>query len=219
MTALSSLLQADTSLTHVFYGDSITHGILHTFGARCFAEHFTERVRFELGRADDVVLNTAYSGLNTRQMREHFALRVARFRPDVLWLMAGMNDCNTRREEGQFIALDEFRSNLAAMVTEVRGWGGQVVLQTSTPVWPGLAPERGDSLPAYNAAMRALAAELTVPLVDHAAEWQARSDRQHWYMADAFHPNAHGHVLIAHTLFRALGVFDSAAPSCQLFVP
>ncbi|MBE9607804.1 SGNH/GDSL hydrolase family protein [Chitinilyticum piscinae] len=219
MTDLYSLLQTDTPLTHVFYGDSITHGVLHTFGGRCFAEHFTERVRFELGRADDVVLNTAYTGLNTRQLREHFAQRVARFRPDVLWLMAGMNDCNTRLADGQFVPQEAFRANLAAMIDAVRGWGGQVVLQTCTPVWPGLAPERSDSLPAYNAATRALAAEQGVLLVDHAAEWHARSDRQQWYMADAFHPNAHGHVLMAHTLFRALGIFDPAAPSCQLFVP
>jgi hypothetical protein len=81
---LPSLQQSSSPRTWLFYGDSITHGVLHTAGARCFSEHFTERLRFELERPDDVVLNTACYGHNTRQMLSHFPLRVARFKPDVV---------------------------------------------------------------------------------------------------------------------------------------
>lgn len=81
---LPSLQQSSSPRTWLFYGDSITHGVLHTAGARCFSEHFTERLRFELERPDDVVLNTACSGHNTRQMLSPFPQRVARFKPDVV---------------------------------------------------------------------------------------------------------------------------------------
>lgn len=216
---LPSLLQSSSPRIWLFYGDSITHGVLHTAGARCFSEHFTERLRFELGRADDVVLNTACSGHNTRQMLQHFPQRVARFQPDVVLLMAGMNDCNSRLADGQHVPVEEFCANLASMISTVRGWGGEVILQTVTPVLPGQAPERALTLPQYNAAMRSLAAELAVPLIDHAAVWEELAAKLPAYMADEFHPNAHGHILLAHTLFRALGVFDEAAPSCGLLLP
>lgn len=216
---LPALLHSFPPRTWLFYGDSITHGVLHTAGARCFSEHFTERLRFELERPDDVVLNTACSGHNTRQMLSHFPLRVARFKPDVLLLMAGMNDCNSRLADGQYVPLDEFCANLASMISAVRGWGGEVILQTVTPVLPDQAPERELTLPQYNAAMRSLAAELAVPLIDHAAVWEALAAKLPAYMADAFHPNAYGHILLAYTLFRALGVFDEAAPSCGLYLP
>lgn len=39
------LLKADRPLKWLFTGDSITHGALHTFGWRDYAELFAERVR------------------------------------------------------------------------------------------------------------------------------------------------------------------------------
>ena len=46
----------------MFTGDSITHGALHTMGWRSYPEHFAERVRWELGRMRDIVINTGISG-------------------------------------------------------------------------------------------------------------------------------------------------------------
>lgn len=221
MSNLAAYFQDPTPRTWLFYGDSITHGVLHTFGARCFSEHFAERVRFELNRPDDVIINTACSGLNTTQLLAHFPLRVARFRPDVVVLMAGMNDCNTNHAERQFVSLDEFRENLIAMVTAVRAWGGEVLLQTVTPVIPSLVPERGNSLPQYNDAIHAVAQALAVPLLDHAAVWAKYIENIHWLMADAIHPNAQGHIVLAHTLFQHLGIYqpDLSSPTSRLFLP
>ncbi|QZA76476.1 SGNH/GDSL hydrolase family protein [Deefgea tanakiae] len=221
MTDLAAYLNDSTPRTWMFYGDSITHGVLHTFGARCFSEHFAERVRFELNRPDDVIINNANSGLNTKQLLAHFPSRVARFRPDVLVLMAGMNDCNTKQEDNQFVSLPEFRENLIAMVIAVRTWGGEVLLQTVTPVIPGLIPERGLSLPQYNDAIRSVAQELAVPLIDHASVWAKYADNINWLMADAIHPNAYGHILLAHSLFQHLGIFQPnlTSPTSRLFMP
>ncbi|AOX99596.1 SGNH/GDSL hydrolase family protein [Jeongeupia sp. USM3] len=204
-------------VTWLFYGDSITHGIVHTFGARSFSEHFNERVRFELDRQDDVVINTAFSGYTTRQLLLHFPARVARFRPDVVLLMAGLNDCNHDPADGQLVPLDEFRANLLAMIAAVRDWGGDVVLQTSTPVLAGLIPARSLHLPAYNDCVRTLAAETGAPLVDHARVWERQDNG--WLYADVYHPNAHGHLLLARTLFGALGLGQPAAASERFFVP
>ena len=39
--------------TWVFFGDSITHGALHTYGWRSFPEIFEERLRFEMNHVMD----------------------------------------------------------------------------------------------------------------------------------------------------------------------
>ena len=63
MERVKALLEGKEPVKWLFYGDSITHGALHTFGMRDYAELFSERVRFEMGRTQDIVLNTAISGV------------------------------------------------------------------------------------------------------------------------------------------------------------
>jgi lysophospholipase L1-like esterase len=45
-------------ITWVFVGDSITHGARHTNGWRSYSEHFAERMRWEMKRYTDTVINT-----------------------------------------------------------------------------------------------------------------------------------------------------------------
>src|SRR6266571_3512165 len=80
-------------ITWVFTGDSITHGASHTHGERSYPEHFAERVRWEMGRRRDVVVNTGISGDTADGILKDFEHRVARFKPDVVSIMIGMNDC------------------------------------------------------------------------------------------------------------------------------
>src|SRR6185369_10691115 len=62
LAGIKRLLAGKAALTWVFTGDSITHGALHTLGWRSYPEHFAERVRWELKRMRDVVINTGISG-------------------------------------------------------------------------------------------------------------------------------------------------------------
>ena len=56
--------------TWVFLGDSITSGIIHTHGARSFTEIFRNRVCGELGLSLDTVINSGFSGLDTKMILE-----------------------------------------------------------------------------------------------------------------------------------------------------
>ena len=78
----------------VFYGDSITHGAAHTHGWRSFPEIFHERVRWELKKSNDIVINTAYSGQTAFNLsqKEYFTSHVSRFSPDAVFLLIGTND-------------------------------------------------------------------------------------------------------------------------------
>ena len=76
----------------VFTGDSITHGALHTKGWRSYPEHFAERVRWELKRMRDIVVNTGVSGDRAQGLLPDLDWRVLHLKPDVVSVMLGVND-------------------------------------------------------------------------------------------------------------------------------
>ena len=138
MDLVRELLRRDTPVKWLFYGDSITHGTSHTFGWRDYVELFSERVRAELGRSMDIVINSAISGHTTRQLLEGYSWRVEQFRPDVVFLMIGMNDCKDELE----MSIEEFQGNLVQLYQQNAALGALTVFQTTCPIIPGLAPER-----------------------------------------------------------------------------
>ena len=97
MEKVKELLTSEKPLKWLFSGGSITHGAFHTFGERDYTEHFAERVRFELGRKLDVVIKAAISGTDTNSPLKHFDTLLGQFKPDVVFLMFGMNDCESEK--------------------------------------------------------------------------------------------------------------------------
>jgi len=196
----------------LFCGDSITHGVKHTRGRRDYTQHFAERVRGELGRRRDVVLNVAASGETTRELLEDFKWRVEESRPDVVFLMIGMNDCAKSRS----MQVWQFASNLKEFCRRVQALGAAVVLQTSPPVVQGLAPEREALFPAFMDVVRSVAHSNSAALVDHHDFWGNHPCKHILWMADAYHPGAYGHLAVAHCLFHALGIFCGSSDTCRL---
>lgn len=215
MKCIQALLSRKEPVKWLFYGDSITHGAVHTSGGRDYTEHFSERVRTELGRGQDIVIKTAISGNTTRDLLETFDWRVASLRPDVVFLMIGMNDCSV----GRNLPLEEFQANLVKLVEQIESPGSRLVLQTTCPILPGTAADREGNFPAYMQAIRDLAESRSLPLIDHEAYWRQHPGKHFYWMNNAFHPNAAGHIVFAHEVFRQLGIFDANANTCRLFVP
>jgi len=215
MRKVKKFLSRSEPVKWLFYGDSITHGASHTFGMRDYTEHFAERIRTEMGRRMDVVLKTAISGNTTEDLLESFDWRVAHFKPDVVFLMIGMNDCSTDRK----ITLTRFRKNLHKLADGIEACGGLVVLQTTCPILRNTAPDREKQFPVFMEAIRDIARERSLPLVDHEAFWRKNPDKHFQWMSNAFHPNAVGHLAFAQELFRQLGIFDPKSVTGRLFVP
>jgi lysophospholipase L1-like esterase len=221
MQRVRNLLQSPSPVKWLFYGDSITHGALHTFGWRDYTEHFSERVRFEMNRAGDIVLKTAFSGDSTRTLLANFDWRVRQFQPLVVFLMIGMNDCSTSRD----ISRDVFRSNLHALCDKVAETPGAVtVLQTTCPILPGCSPDREPHFDAYMDTIREVAAARKLPLIDHTRHWRETFAKRgagtfYYWMSDAFHPNQFGHQVFAELLFREVGIWDPQSFVCRLFRP
>ena len=215
MERLRQLAKRPDPVKWLFIGDSITHGALHTFGWRDYVELFAERVRFELGRGMDVVVNTAISGDSTRGLLATFDWRVKQFRPDAVFIMIGMNDCSTSRA----IGLTEFEENLTRLADGVLALGAVPALETSCPIRAGGDPSREPSFGACMEAVRRVAAARSLPLIDHERYWRERAVRTTYWMSDAIHPNEYGHRAFAECLFREMGIHDPASQTCRLHVP
>src|SRR5262245_43171096 len=87
IAGVKELLGRKEPLTWVFTGDSITHGALHTKGWRSYPEHFAERVRWELKRMRDIVVNTGISGDRAQGLLPDIDWRVLHLKPDVVSVM------------------------------------------------------------------------------------------------------------------------------------
>ncbi|MCF6466999.1 SGNH/GDSL hydrolase family protein [Nonomuraea sp. MG754425] len=190
------------STTWLFCGDSVTQGAKHTGGLRDYTQLLAERVRFELNRPADVVINTAVSG--ARLTVPDFS----RFRAGVVSIMYGLNDCLAGPD-----GLPAFRAGLHGLVRKAAP--AQVVLHTPNPVLPTAVPARLEWLTAYVAVVREVAAAHPgVVLVDHHAGWGGRAPGR--WMADDCHPNGYGHRALAGALLRALDLWDPDSPLCSL---
>jgi lysophospholipase L1-like esterase len=209
---------AGPPVTWIFLGDSITQGVHHTRGRRGYVEHFAERVRGELGRRSDAVINSGVSATTTDDLLPEFHWRAGRFAPDVVFVMFGTND-QTAGPDG----IRGFRYRLDQIVQRSRDVGAMVVLQTPPPV--EAEGERSPELAeAYAQAVRQVGDDLGVLVVDHAAAWREAAQREgaaaapDGWLDDTFHPSARGHHELALTLFDGLGIADAASEVCSLDV-
>ncbi|CAH0123348.1 MULTISPECIES: SGNH/GDSL hydrolase family protein [unclassified Microbacterium] len=209
---LHDLLASGRPATWVMTGDSITHGLLHTRGARNYVDHLHELIRGDLGRVQDAVINTAISGWRIPLILDDFDRRVATWHPDVVTLMIGTNDCSTVWVD-PVVSPAEFAADLTVFVSRVRGLGAIPVLQTPPFADLAHAPDRA-RLAEFAEAMREVAVAEEVLLVDQHAVFAEFStgtgpgnEGMPWgLLDDAFHPNAAGHALMALELARTLGL-------------
>ncbi|MGO4489425.1 SGNH/GDSL hydrolase family protein [Microbacterium sp. 2RAF4] len=209
--ALRGLLASGAPLTWVLTGDSITHGLIHTRGARNYVDHLHELIRGDLGRVHDTVINTAITGWRADLILGDFEGRVARWRPDVVTLLIGTNDC-TAEWLDPVIEVSAFADSVAEFVRRSRELGAVPVLQTPPPADLSHAPDRA-RLGEFAQAIRDVAARDGVVIVDqHAAfaEFSAGTgpgnEGMPWgLLDDAFHPNAAGHALLALGWAAAVG--------------
>ena len=213
--------------TWVFYGDSVTHGCSHTGGWRNFVEIFEERLRWELHRTLDTVINSGNSGhssvnlLNDKQYR----LQVRRFAPTVVPILVGSNDI-VRPNAG---TIEDFRSRLEKLVRRVREEDHAIpILQTyntiklvenpTTEYLQGYV-KRYYEFPNYNRVIRETAEKLDVILIDHSRHWETEAadpDVLDFWLGETIHPGARGHLEMAKVIFKALGMYDPDSRCCRV---
>ena len=218
--SVKHLLSEDQPRNWLFLGDSITLGARHTHGRRDYTQLFTERVRYELRRHRDLVLNAGIDGATAEGCLMNLDGILASYMPGVAFLMIGTNDAAADRK----ISTREFKAALVAIIARLRDADARIIMQTPVPIVTELAvPYRG-KFKGVVRAIREVAEAKGVPLIDHNKHWErlfrgADQSNVISYMCDGIHPNAFGHALLANHLFSALGLYDPAAASCRHFTP
>ncbi len=204
------LLKKTKPVTWVFAGDSITLGAVHTNGHRNYAEHFAERVRWELRRSSDVVINTATATETSRSLLNDLEWQALRFRPDVVSVMIGLNDAAGGRTR-----FSQFRRNLRKVVECIRTDGAIPLFHTPPHIDVARVISHAE-LRSYVKCVREVARDLDVACVDHWAHWKrVEANRPGSLLStDGLHPTAAGHRELAALLFRRFGIFDTQSPTC-----
>ena len=217
LAGIKDLLGGKEPRTWVFTGDDATQGALHTHGWRSFPEHFAERIRWELKRMRDIVINTGTSGELARGFLSDIDWRILHLKPDVVSIMLGIADCR----QGP-VARELFRKDLTTLVTRVMAAGAIPLLNTPNTVYVKNATLQAD-LPAYAQIVRDVAKATKAGLIDHYAHWEtAKPDQEallKWLDDQNIHPGFAGHREIAKVIFQELGIFDADSPTCKLEVP
>jgi acyl-CoA thioesterase I len=191
---------SEQPMTWVMTGDSITQAVLHTHGGRGWVEHVQERVRWQLDRLTDIVVNSGVSGWRAPDVLAAYDHLIGRFTPDVVSISLGTNDVLAGTD-----GLAEFDQAMRSIVAKAAG--AQLVLHTPVLVSQAGRPARAE-MPRYCQAVREIAADNGAVLVDHEAHWRARfadEDPIAW-LDDPAHPNAAGHLEMANHTLRAMGL-------------
>ena len=211
---IKELLGQKNPLKWLFTGDSITAGVKHTQGYRSYPEIFGERIRWEMSRPRDVVINTAISGNITQNILDDFNWRIEQFKPDIVSLMIGTNDC-ARKE----MTSEIFEKKLTMLLDNIRKTGAIPILHTPNIIIKEYAPERA-GLFEYVKVIQKTAEKKSIILVDNYAYWEDTMKNhpdtnvfKEW-LNDPLHPNGTGHQEIARLLFKELSIFSPNDATC-----
>lgn len=213
--ALQKLLATKKPLKWVFSGDSITQGAKHTNGFRSYSEVFSERVRWEMGRGRDFIINTAISGHTSQDILNDFDWRIGQFNPQVVSIMIGTNDANNQK-----VPLTVFEENLTQLIARSRKLGAIPILQTPNIIMENKAPERV-KLSEYVKVICKVSEEHNVILIDNWHYWKkvmetdSNNEVYTKWLKDPLHPSGYGHIELARLVFKTLSIFDAKSFTCS----
>ncbi len=212
LAAIRSLIRGSRYVTWVFTGDNIVQGAYYTQGARSCVEIFAERVRAELRRAGDAVINTGVAGDTATQLLRTLQRRATRYRPEVIGISVGINDAKWGPA-----GRSDFRRDVREILDRVRTEGSIPLLILPHPIYAPTASNRTD-LSTYVQILREEAARDEVPCIDQWNYWRENfSDPEEIRarLGDArIQLGAAGHQDLAALIFRTLEIYDPNSPAC-----
>jgi len=193
---------------YVAIGDSSTEGMGDhddTGGYRGWADRLAEHLAVHQGGIE--YANLAIRGRTTRQILEQQVPMAISLQPDLVTVVAGMNDILHSSFDPAATA-----SLVCDMMLELAAGGAEVLTFTLPDPTPNLWFSRWfqPRVIAFNSELRQAAARAGAIMVDVGAFTEA-SDPRLW-SEDRLHGNSDGHARVAHALAHGLGLpgFDGS---------
>lgn len=159
------------------------------------------------------VINSGYSGSNTREAKQRFDWLVRDFKPDVVIITFGGNDSINRPE--RFIDEKEFTGNLEFFIKEIRSMGGIPILQTYyKPNLDDIDPVYAKNFVRYMQVVRDIAVRNNVFLVDQYKFFEKLDRNTHLYklLLNAMHLNEQGNMLMGVILAKHFNLEPEIVP-------
>lgn len=176
-----------------------------------------------------MVYNAGIGGNTTRDASQRLDRDVLQHKPRLVVLQFGINDSavdvwKTPPATGPRVPLAEYEQNLKTMIAGIQNTGARVILMTTNPLrWTarlkalyGRSPYLPDAeegfespfLTKYNDALRQLARDLDLPLVDVHATYPGYAVKHHTsidsMLLDGMHPSDLGHQMVAEMLLPVI---------------
>ena len=163
-------------------------------------------LRSRFGRKFQLI-NSGVSGNNTREALARFDRDVAFFKPALVIVTFGGNDCNPTPEK--FVPEAEFTTNMEEIARRIQALGAIPVFQTYYKMdLEAMVPERARGFVRNMEIVRELSLKHGWNLVDHYAVFDKLDPLVHRYqlMINAMHTNEDGNLLIGVELLRHFDV-------------
>lgn len=175
------------------------------------------RIRF--GRKFHVI-DSGVSGNNTREALARFDRDVAFFKPDLVIVTLGGNDCSSNPRK--HVPEAEYRANLEKIAARIRELGAIPVFQTYYKMdLEHMKPEQAAGFVRNMDIVRELAKQHNWNFVDHYAVFDRVKPNVHRYrlMVNPMHTSEEGNLLMGVELLRHFAVDPNRIPYMEKLLP
>ena len=193
------MLEDAAPRTWLFTGDTL--GFDARKSKRGWVEFFSDKIKVDLQRRLDVVLDTSVRDSLVSTLRRNVDWRILRFQPDVVFLMPGPRE-SIAGEAG----MKRFEVDLRKLVERLEEEGTVVGLCTPPSV-PGPDDEYRD-LAGYVRLIVQVASETDAILIDHWQNWSQLESPASLLDHKQQQPNFTGHQKLARHLLATIGIGD-----------
>lgn len=209
------LVSSPVPVSWLFVGDSFTaKDVTEPPAWRVYTTRFSAVVRSHFQRPKDVFIDATFPSARLSEVMFDFERRIAKFEPDICFLSLSILEAEAK-------SVDRFEKMLVRLIRWSKKFDCQLVIQT-----PPCLPSRSDAELTRRLILietiRGIAAEQTIPLVDHWEHWEwANSPVGHtdsWFDAQTHTPAEQGHRQLAQRLVQDLKLNDVAKPDFPLSI-
>lgn len=232
---IRGLMYGEKPVTYLFMGDSITHGVV-TRGYDNVPQMFAKYLD-EIGRTDDIVLNTGVTNATIATTLDQKEPRLTRYHPDVVMIMLGTNDTSVRGENTvtgtesatlHGISVEDYAKRYKELIREAHKTNPDVsiVLRVPCDMAGQLDAHKGfedkfAEIANIAADMRKEIGGLNIAVVNHLQYWRYYRDNVRndnittsgygWLVSDGIHPNGRGNLAMFQQIIKELGLYVPAS--------